>query len=102
MTPEEKQQLNYLKKQVEEMKSYILGMTGNLNFKNTIAKFAREEVLQQVVNVSRATPDSEITRVIGLSGNAQTITVLAYPDKFIYFRDKDNNIHKVPAYIVTL
>lgn len=102
MTPEEKQQLNYLKKQVEEMKSYILGMSGNLNFKNTIAKFAREEVLQQAVNVSRATPDSEITRGISLSGNAQTITVLAYPDKFIYFRDKDNNIHKVPAYIVTL
>jgi hypothetical protein len=102
MTPEERQQLNDLKKQVEEMKSYILGMSGNLNFKNTIAKFAREEVLQQAVKVSRETPDSEITRNIGLSGNAQTITVLAYPDKFIYLRDKDNNIHKVPAYIVTL
>lgn len=102
MKPEEKAQFEQMKKELAEMKSYILGMTGNLEFKNTIAKFAREEVLQQVASVSRDTPDSEITRNIGLSGNAQTITVLAYPDKFIYFRDKDNNIHKVPAYIVTL
>ena len=102
MKPEEKAQFEQMKKELAEMKSYILGMTGKLEFKNTIAKFAREEVLQQVASVSRDTPDSEITRNIGLSGNAQTITVLAHPDKFVYFRDKDNNIHKVPAYIVTL
>lgn len=98
----DQERIKILEQKVAVMESYILGMTGNLNFKNTIAKFAREEVLQQAVNVSRATPDSEITRVIGLSGEPQTITVLAYPDKFIYLRDKDNNIHKVPAYIVTL
>lgn len=98
----DQERIKILEQKVAVMESYILGMTGNLNFKNTIAKFAREEVLQQAVNVSRATPDSEITRVIGLSGEPQSITVLAYPDKFIYFRDKDNTIHKVPAYIVTL
>lgn len=98
----DQERIKLLEQKVAVMESYILGMTGNLNFKNTIAKFAREEVLQQAVNVSRATPDSEITRYIGLSGEPQTITVLAYPDKFIYLRDKDNNIHKVPAYIVTL
>jgi len=98
----DQERIKILEQKVAVMESYILGMSGNLNFKNTIAKFAREEVLQQVVKVSRETPDSEITRNIGLSGELQTITVLAYPDKFIYLRDKNNNIHKVPAYIVTL
>ncbi len=98
----DQERIKLLEQKVAVMESYILGMTGNLNYKNTVGKFAREEVLQQVVNVSRATPDSEITMYIGLSGEPQTINVLAYPDKFIYLRDKDNNIHKVPAYIVTL
>jgi hypothetical protein len=98
----DQERIKLLEQKVAVMESYILGMTGKLEFKNTVGKFAKEAVIQQSANVSRVTPDSEITRVIGLSGESQTITVLAYPDKFIYLRDKDNTIHKVPAYIVTL
>lgn len=91
-----------LEKQVKDMQSYILGMTGNLNYKNTVSKFAREAVIQQVATVSDSSPDSEIVRTISLTGNAQDITVFAYPDQFVFLRDKDGNIWKVPAYTVTL
>ena len=106
MKPEEKQQLEDLKRQVKEMQDYILGMSGKLEFRNTVAKFAKEAVIQQVAEVVRATPDAEIVNTITISigpdGGSDTADVLAFPDKFVFLRDKDNNIYKVPAYIVTL
>lgn len=100
MTPE--QRIAELEKQVKEMQSYILGLTGKLEYKNTVAKFAKEAVIQQVAQVSDSSPDSEIVRTISLSGDPEDITVLAYPDQFIFIRDKANNVWKVPAYTITL
>jgi len=91
-----------LEKQVKDMKSYILGLTGNLNYKNTVARFAKEAVIQQVVQASDTSPDSEIVRTVSISGDPEDIEVLAYPDQFIFLRDKDNNIYKVAGWTVTL
>ena len=87
-----------LEKQVKEMQSYISGISGNLNFKNQVGKFAKEAVVQQVVDVSDSSPDSEIINSIGAGGG----DTFDFPDYFVYLRDKDNNIYKVPAYNVTL
>jgi len=100
MTPE--QRIAQLEKQVNEMQSYILGMTGNLNFKNTVGKFAKEAVILQVADVDDGSPDSEIVNTITIGVDGGTADVLDFPDHFVFIRDKNNIIYKVPAYDVTL
>jgi len=103
MTPEEmNNKIVSLEKQVKEMQSYILGMTGDLNFKNTVGKFAKEAVIQQVATVDSGTPDSEIVNEITIGAGGGTADVMAFPDFFVYLRDKNNTIYKVPAYTLTL
>lgn len=91
-----------LEKQVKEMQDYILGMTGNLNFKNQVGKFAKEAVIQQVATVDDSNPDSEIVNTITIGVDGGTADTMDFPDYFVFLRDKDNNIYKVPAYNVTL
>lgn len=102
MTPEEKIQFDSLQKQVKEMQNYILGMTGKLEFVNTIGKYAKEAVIQQVITVDENNPDSEIINQISIGAGGGTANTFDFPDYFVYLRDKDNNIYKVPAYTVTL
>jgi hypothetical protein len=102
MTPQEKQQLKDLQAQVKEMKSFITGMTGNLNFKNAVDKLAREAVVLQVADVDSGNPDTELEREVGLTGEVQTIEVMAYPDFFVFVKDKNNTPYKIPAYDITL
>lgn len=96
------QRIKELEKQVSEMQKYILGLEGNLNFKNTVAKFSKEAVIQQSVVVNSGSPDSEIVNTITIPLGGGTADTFAFPDFFVYLRDKDNNIYKVPAYTVTL
>ena len=100
MTPE--QRITELENQVKEMQSYILGLTGNLNYRDTVGKFAKEAVIQQVASVVRATPDSEIVNTISIGVGGGDADVMAFPDYFVFLRDKNNTVYKVPAYIVTL
>lgn len=100
MNPE--QRIIKLEKEVGELKSYLTGLTGNLNFKNTVGRFAKEAVVQQIASVDEDNPDTEIINTISLSGGAEDIDVLDFPDFFVFLRDKDNNVYKVPAYTVTL
>lgn len=103
MTPEEfNKRMVELEKQVKEMQSYVLGMTGNLNFKNQVGRFAKEAVIQQVATVDENNPDTEIINEISIGAGGGTADTFDFPDYFIFLRDKDNNIYKVPAYNVTL
>lgn len=98
----DKDRITKLENEVKEMKSYILGLTGNLNYKNTVGKFAKEAVIQQVATVSDSSPDTEFVNTITIGAGGGSADTMGFPDFVVFFRDKDNNIYKVPAYQVTL
>ena len=86
------ERIKKLENQVKVMQDYILGMTGNLNYKDTVGKFAKEAVVQQSVAIG--TPPASIINAIGMSGG----DTFAFPDDFIFIVDKANKVWKVPAY----
>lgn len=95
MTPEEKQKLEYLEKEIKDIKMGLnIDIAAGLerNLANTFLNVRqRSDVTNSNVKVTK-------TVTIGAGGGSDTVDILDFPDRWIYVY-LDGKLHRVGAWL---
>jgi len=85
-------QINDLQRQLNELKSVA-------SISRDVEGAMRERLNVPIIRPTTAIPVGSLQRSISLSGSAETIQVLDYPDEWISVTTINRQVKKIPVYI---